>query len=225
MVTLRVITWPREELGKQPIEGEKEIPTRNFLIQRSDYLDDVIARLRTGAGIFLTLGTGSALISSIAGLTVSYSLVFGLINLAIASFIAIVLSFTSTRVQYEGFHLDSSLISTGQTKLQYLKHLSRIVIKKNRIIYFMELSLGYGFLNLGIYFMLGMVVGYLPNAWVILSLWPQQLTVLLAFVLLFIETGAISYLIFGPKVLGVLDLSFLDVVFTQDVLLDKPETD
>lgn len=180
-------------------------PNKEFLVARSDHLDDFMGSLRTGASVLLGLGIGYLVWSGFALLPFFAGLTVGMLSLAIASFLAIVLSFSSTRRRSNGHELDHSLLPQGQSIDEYKRSLRKIVEKKSRVIGRMEAVIGTGLMYLATLTLTGMILWFLPSYEILVDRPEAMLAVNLTNFLVVIDSLLWSIMVLGSRGLEIFD--------------------
>lgn len=193
-------TAPAEE------ERDEYDPDEHFLIARSNHLDSVRNNLRIGASILLTLGVSTTFWSGGVSFLAQGIVSVGLMALALSAFLAIVLSFSSATVKSGGFKLDHGLLPNGQTLSEYREHLKDVIGKKVKIIGRMESVIGTGLVYLATFALAGAILGWLPSAIILVERPISMIPVLASIGITLIDGLLLSYIIFGPKGIGVVDL-------------------
>jgi hypothetical protein len=174
-------------------------PDVSFFVERSNHLEGINNNLRTGASILLTLGASSTIWIQNITQTLQSSLQLGFIALAFCAFFAIVFTFTSTKVESNGFKLGPSLVPSGQTSSLYIKQLKDVIREKQKIIGRIQFLIGIGLLYLVTFALAGILLGMMPNAWAIIQEPMTMIPLWTVLFLILIDSGLLSYLVFGPK--------------------------
>jgi hypothetical protein len=203
-VAWRIYKPEMESTIKPEQRKNKHHLDEHLLIARSNHLDSTIGGLRTGAAVLLGIGTGATLwLSSISPLYQGY-LGLGLVIFGLCSFTAIILTFSTSIVDKDGFKLTRGLIPSGQNLNEYKSHIKELIEKKEEVIDRIEGVIGAGLIYLATFIIMGIIVGFFPATDILWDRIWSMFPVWMALGLAFVDGLAWSAVVLGPRGLGLL---------------------